>query len=252
MAERLQKVLARVGLGSRRSCEVLIRSGRVTVNGVVAELGSKADPDVDEIRVDGNPIKSTEPLVYVALYKPVGVVSSRRSQSTRPTVCDLVEAPAKLYPVGRLDVESEGLILLTNDGDLTHQLTHPRYGHEKEYRVLLDRRPDAEQIAALRRGIVLEDGVRTLPARAWLEKKSGEDAWLRIVLRQGRKRQIRETARALGLNVYRLIRVRIGGLSIGKLKPGEWRFMDQAEIDQLKTAQSPKSRRGSTKGKIVT
>jgi 23S rRNA pseudouridine2605 synthase len=252
MTERLQKVLASAGLGSRRGCEELIRSGRVTVNGVIAELGSKADPDVDDIRVDGNPIKSSEPLVYVALYKPVGVVSSRRSQSARSTVCDLVEAPAKLYPVGRLDVDSEGLILLTNDGDLTHKLTHPRFGHEKEYRVLLDRRPDAEQMAALRRGIVLEDGVRTLPARAWHEKKAGEDAWLRIVLRQGRKRQIRETARALGLKVYRLIRVRIGRLSIGKLKPGEWRFLDQAEIVQLKTAQSPKGRSGSTKGKVVT
>jgi 23S rRNA pseudouridine2605 synthase len=251
MVERLQKVLARAGLGSRRSCEALIRSGRVTVNGVVAELGSKADPDVDDIRVDGKRIKGTEPLVYIALYKPVGVVSSRRSQSTRPTVCDLVEAPARLFPVGRLDVESEGLILLTNDGELTHQLTHPRYRHVKEYRVLLDRRPDAEQIAALRRGIVLEDGVRTLPARAWHEKRSGEDAWLRIVLRQGRKRQIRETARALGLKVLRLIRVRIGGLSIGELKPGEWRFLDQEEVDQLTNALSDKSIKGKHKGNVM-
>lgn len=236
MAERLQKVLARSGIGSRRSCETLIRAGRVTVNGRVAKLGSSVDPAVDDIRVDGNSLKPAERHIYIAFYKPVGVLSSLRSQGGKPTIRDLVKLPYRFYPVGRLDVESEGLILLTNDGDLTNRLTHPRYGHEKEYRVLLNKRPNEAQLKEWRSGVVLPDGVKSLPARCWLEDRRGVEVWLRVILRQGRKRQIRETARALGLHVLRLMRVRIGGLVLNDLQPGKWRMLTKTEVQQLTAA----------------
>src|SRR5512136_1516345 len=146
MEERLQKIMAQAGLGSRRSCEELIAAGRVTVNGKVAILGSKADPAVDRILVDHQPLKTPETLVYIAVYKPRGVLSTVSDPDPRPTVRQLVELPGTFYPVGRLDVDSEGLVLLTNDGDLANRLTHPRYGHEKEYRVLLARHPDEKQL----------------------------------------------------------------------------------------------------------
>ena len=155
------------------------------VNGKVAELGQKADPSRDRILVDGNPLKAPEKLVYIALYKPRGVLSAVSTEDRRPTVRDLVPDPGHLYPVGRLDIDSEGLILLTNDGELANRLTHPRYGHEKEYRVLVARRPDEEQLNTWRRGVVLEDGYRTLPAEVTLEGVLGKGAWLRIVLARG-------------------------------------------------------------------
>src|SRR3990172_2307599 len=148
MAERLQKLLARAGMGSRRASEALIREGRVTVNGREATLGVRADPVRDEIRVDGVLLPPPEDLIVIALHKPAGVVSSLRSQDGGPTVRDLIPLPQRLFPVGRLDMHSEGLILLTNDGELANRLAHPRYEHEKEYRILLDRMPDAEQFHA--------------------------------------------------------------------------------------------------------
>jgi 23S rRNA pseudouridine2605 synthase len=233
--QRLQKILAQAGLGSRRACEELIRQGRVTVNGRTALLGSSADPESEEIRVDGEALPKPEAAVYVALNKPVGVVSSSAAQGDRSTVCDLVDLPTRLYPVGRLDVESEGLILLTNDGETTYRLTHPKHGHEKEYRVLLNRAPDEEQIEAWRRGVILPDGEKALPAAVDLAESTGRKAWVRVVMRQGRKRQIRETARVLGLRVERLIRVRIDGLRLGDLRPGQWRRLSAAEIQRLKS-----------------
>jgi 23S rRNA pseudouridine2605 synthase len=143
---RLQKVLAAAGLGSRRSCEDLIREGRVTVDGRTATIGMSVDPASQVIRVDGARVKAAAALVYFAAYKPVGVVSSTASQGGKPTILDVVQVPERVFPVGRLDVDSEGLVLLTNDGDLALALTHPRYGHEKEYRVLLDARPSGEQL----------------------------------------------------------------------------------------------------------
>lgn len=241
MPERLQKVLSRSGLDSRRKCEALIRDGRVTVNGNVAELGCSVDPHLDEICVDGKRIQPPERFVYMALNKPVGVLSSLKSQGGRATVCDLVDYSGRLYPVGRLDAASEGLILLTNDGDLTNLLTHPRYGHEKEYRVLLNKRPSTQQINAWRRGVILPDGARSLKARCWMEEPKGDNAWLRVVLRQGRKRQIRETARMLGLKVLKLIRIRIGGLWLGELQPGEWRILNESEVATLKKKNNEKS-----------
>ncbi len=161
MAERLQKILAQAGYGSRRACEEFIKEGRVRVNGQVAQLGQQAEAGRDSISVDGKPIAAPEKLSYIALYKPRNVISSADDEVGRRTVRDLVPASGRLYPVGRLDWDSEGLVLMTNDGDLTNRLTHPRYGHEKEYRVLVARRPDAQQLETWRRGVVLEDGYRT-------------------------------------------------------------------------------------------
>ena len=234
MEERLQKILAQAGMGSRRSCEDIISAGRVTVNGQVAHLGMKADPTRDRIAVDGQPVKPRQPLVYIAIYKPRGVLSTVAEPDPRPTVRDLIPIPDTIYPVGRLDVDSEGLILLTNDGELANRITHPRYGHEKEYRVLIARRPDEGQLETWRRGVVLEDGYKTAPAQVWVDRPEGKGAWLRIVLNEGRKRQIRETGSLLGLPVVKIIRVRIGTLNLGSLKPREWRYLSQAEVAGLK------------------
>lgn len=236
MEERLQKILARAGFGSRRACEELITQGRVTVNGKVAILGSKADPERDKILVDGRPLPKAQELVYVMLYKPRGVLSTVSAPDPRPTARDLIPLPGTLYPVGRLDVDSEGLLLLTNDGDLANRLTHPRYEHEKEYRVLVARLPDAEQLAIWRRGVVLEDGYRTRPAQVTVLGRHGKGAWLRVVLKEGHKRQIRETGKVLGLPVVKLIRVRMGPLRLGNLKPGQWRPLTPQEIQALKKA----------------
>lgn len=234
MEERLQKILARAGFGSRRSSEELITAGRVTVNGKQAGLGDKADPERDRILVDGRQIKLPDAQVYIALHKPRGVVSAVSSPDPRPTVRDLVDVPGQLYPVGRLDVESEGLILLTNDGELANRLTHPRYGHEKEYRVLVARRPDEEQLEKWRRGVVLEDGTKTAPADVRFESMAGKGTWLRVILREGRKRQIREMGMLTGLPVVKIIRVRIGSLLLGNLKPREWRHLTADEVASLK------------------
>jgi 23S rRNA pseudouridine2605 synthase len=206
----------------------------VRVNGQIAVLGAKADLAKDKIEVDGQAISQAEGLLYIALYKPRGVLSAVSSPELRNTVRDLVPLPGHLYPVGRLDVDSEGLILLTNDGDLANRLTHPRYGHEKEYRVLIARRPDEEQLVVWRRGVVLEDGYRTQPAEVRFESAYGKGAWLRVVMREGRKRQIRETGRQIGLPVVRIIRVRIGSLHLGRLKPREWRYLSPDEVGALK------------------
>lgn len=233
-AERLQKILARAGLGSRRASEEFIIAGRVTVNGEVATLGSKADPMKDRILLDGHLVASPEPMVYIMLYKPRGVLSAVSSPDPRPTVRNLVNVPEHLYPVGRLDVDSEGLIIMTNDGELANHLTHPRYGHEKEYRVLVARRPDEEQLATWRRGVVLEDGYHTAPAEVRIESLAGKGTWLRVILREGRKRQIRETGNLIGLPVVKIIRVRIGPVQIGNLKPKEWRMLTPQEVAALK------------------
>ncbi len=234
MAERLQKILAQAGYGSRRACEEFITAGRVRVNGEVAVLGQRADQSRDSISVDGKPIAAPDKLTYIALYKPRNVISSADDEAGRRTVRDLVPSPGRLYPVGRLDWDSEGLVLMTNDGDLTNRLTHPRYGHEKEYRVLIARRPEAEQLSTWRRGVVLEDGYRTAPARVTLEAEAGKGAWLRVIMGEGRKHQIREVGAQLGLPVVRIVRVRIGTLQLGRLKPGEWRHLTDREVDDLK------------------
>lgn len=233
MEERLQKILSHAGFGSRRACEELILSSRVRVNGQIARIGQKADPQSDRIEVDGQAVQAAETPVYIALYKPRGVVSTASDPFGRKTVLDLVEAPGRLYPVGRLDEDSEGLILLTNDGELANRLTHPRYGHEKEYRVLVARRPDPEQLEAWRRGVVLEDGYRTQPANVQPLDTYGKGQWLRVLMKEGRKRQIRETGALLGLPVVRILRVRIGSLELGSLKPRQWRYLNANEVSSL-------------------
>jgi 23S rRNA pseudouridine2605 synthase len=234
MEERLQKILARAGYGSRRANEELIQAGRVAVNGKQASLGMKADPQKDRITVDGRAIKLPEEPVYVALYKPRGVISAVSSLDPRPTVRNLVPIEGQLFPVGRLDMDSEGLILMTNDGDLANRLTHPRYEHPKEYRVLVARKPDEDQLQTWRRGVVLEDGYRTQPAQVRLESLFGKGAWLKVILKEGKKRQIREMGRQTGLPVVRIIRVRIGNLQLGGMKPREWRHLTKEEVDALK------------------
>jgi 23S rRNA pseudouridine2605 synthase len=234
MKERLQKILARAGYGSRRSCEELISAGRVRVYGQVAGLGDKADSAQDQITVDGRPIKKAEKLVYVALYKPRGVISTVTDPDLRMAVRDLVPVEGTLYPVGRLDFDSEGLILMTNDGDLANKLTHPRYEHEKEYRVLVAAHPDGDQLAKWRRGVVLEDGFHTAPAEVYVVSKQGKGAWLTVILKEGYKRQIREMGKVTGLPVVRIVRVRIGELHLGNLKPKEWRYLSPQEVAGLK------------------
>ncbi len=236
MEERLQKILARAGLGSRRLSEQLIAAGRVTVNGEKAELGSKADPEKDRILVDGKPVTSAEEPVYVAVYKPRGVVSTVGGPDPRQHVRDLVPLEGHLFPVGRLDVDSEGLVLLTNDGEIANRLTHPRYEHEKEYRVLVASHPDQKQLEAWQRGVVLEDGYRTQPAVVREESPYGKGSWLRVILKEGRKRQIREMGKQTGLPVVSIIRIRIGPIQLGSLRAGEWRQLTPAEISSLKQA----------------
>jgi len=204
----------------------------VRVNGKVVSLGDKADPESDRITVDEAPV-TREKLTYILLNKPRGVVSSLNPQGNRRTVRDLVPIEGRLYPVGRLDIESEGLILLTNDGELANRMTHPRYGLEKEYEVLVDKYPDADQLNAWRRGVVL-DGEWTARAKVSMIRKGASGTWLRVVMREGRKRQIRRTAQALGLWVKRLQRVRMGNLRLGSLKPGAWRALTPAEVKALK------------------
>lgn len=249
MEERLQKILAKAGYGSRRACEKFIEAGRVTVNGKIAKLGDKADPQKDSIELSGQLIRVQEKKVYIVLYKPRGYLSAVSSPEGHRTVRDLVDHPERVYPVGRLDMDSEGLILMTNDGDLTNKLTHPRYGHEKEYKVLVARRPDDRQLKAWRNGVVLEDGYRTAPAKVFFSHAQGKGAWLKVILKEGRKRQIREMGFLTGLPVVKIIRVRMGPIHIGKLKPKQWRELTQSELDLLKKGQEPKPRGKSRKRK---
>ena len=233
MEIRIQKILAQAGYGSRRSCEKLILDNRVMVNGSPASLGMKVDQEKDSITVDGKPIDSPEAPRYIALHKPRGVISTTQSPDPRPTVRSIVDTPGRLFPVGRLDANSEGLILLTNDGELTNLLTHPRYGHEKEYLVLVNEHPSEPQLNAWNKGIILEDGTVTQPAKVKIEGKDPDGTWLRVILKEGKKRQIRRMGIISGLPVKRLIRIRIANLTLGELAPGEWRDLTKEEISDL-------------------
>ena len=233
--ERVQKILARAGYGSRRSSEELITTGRVMVNGRKVELGAKADAAKDHITVDGSVIPKMPELRYVAYNKPRFMLCDKTLPGdSRRTVFDAVPGGEGLSVVGRLDFESEGLVILTNDGELVNKLTHPRYEHEKEYRVLLSSKPDVDQLETWKRGIVLEDGHRTAPVKVQIESQAGKGTWLRIVMKEGRKRQIRETAQLLGLYVVRILRLRIGSVTLGTLKPGEYRELSTEEVSVLK------------------
>ncbi|HNS52148.1 MAG TPA: pseudouridine synthase [Anaerolineae bacterium] len=235
--ERLQKLLAEAGVASRRKAEQLIQEGRVTVNGrIVTQLGTKVNPALDEVRVDGQKVKFSGHNVYLMLNKPRGVLSVMEDTRGQKSLGDLVQVPQRVFPVGRLDAMSEGLILLTDDGELANLLTHPRYEHEKEYRALVNGIPSDEALEAWRRGIVLE-GQQTAPAQVEILRKERDSAYLRIVMHEGRKRQVREVAALLGHPVRQLQRVRLGPLHLGTLKPGEWRHLTGAEVEQLTSIQ---------------
>jgi len=234
--ERLHKLLAQAGVASRRACEDLIRDGRVTINGQRATVGAAVDPAVDVVRVDGEVIALAQPrLVYIMLNKPAGVVSTAQAQSQekRPTVLDLVGVEERVYPVGRLDADSEGLVLLTNDGSLTQRLTHARYGHQKVYRVLVDGAPTPEQLEAWAEGVILDDGP-TAPCQVSVARRLENSTWLEVIMGEGRKRQIRRTASAVGLRVQRLIRTRIGPLRLSGVEPGAWRYLTDDEVAALR------------------
>jgi 23S rRNA pseudouridine2605 synthase len=241
MEERLQKVMARAGIGSRRACEELIRQGRVHVDGKTATLGQKVDPAQQRILVDGEPLTAPEPLVYIALHKPQGILSVSKDDRGRRTVRDLVPVSARLFPVGRLDADSEGLVLLTNDGNLANKLTHPRYEHTKEYQVSVEGHPSETTLEEWRRGVYL-DGKKTVPARVSVMRYERDAAWLRVVMREGRKRQIKRVAAMLGHPVRQLIRVRIGPVQLGNLGPGEWRYLTDAERKELMKAKRRRPR----------
>jgi len=248
MEDRLQKILARAGHGSRRACEELIRQGRVAVNGRMAQLGQKADPNRDRITLDGKSVRVTNRCTYVALHKPRGVLSDEGDGSGRlSTVLDLVPLSDRLFPVGRLDLRSEGLILLTNDGDLAYRLTHPRFAHEKEYHVLVEGEPDEATLSKWRRGVFL-DGRLTAPADVSILRREEGYTWLRVVLREGRKRQIRRVGAMLGHPVHRVIRVRIGPLRLGSLKPGQWRALTGVEVKALRSAVQKPRQHGKRRG----
>jgi 23S rRNA pseudouridine2605 synthase len=235
---RLQKVLAQAGLGSRRVAEDLIERGRVRVNGERAVLGRRVDPETDVVEVDGAQIGVKAGLVHVLLNKPRGVVTTASDPQGRSTVVELVPSDTRLFPVGRLDVDTEGLLLLTNDGDLTHRLTHPSFGVEKEYLAEVEGVPSRGAIRRLREGVELDDGL-TAPAKV----SQVSDTVLRITIHEGRNRQVRRMCEAVGHPVVRLVRTRIGSLAERSLAPGEWRALTQDEVRALERAVAQKPRR---------
>jgi 23S rRNA pseudouridine2605 synthase len=234
--ERLQKVLARAGVASRRKCEELIAAGRVTVDGEVADLGRRIDPASDRVAIDGVPVVLDATVVHWLLNKPADHVTTASDPQGRATVLDLVPDEPRVFPVGRLDRDSEGLLLLTNDGELAQLLTHPRHGVEKEYFVEVEGKPSAGALRTLREGVDLDDG-RTRPAKVRLvqESKGGTSA-LEIVVKEGRKRMVRRMCSAVGHPVVRLVRTRIGPLRDQKLAPATWRALTMAEVRSLYAA----------------
>lgn len=237
VGQRLQKVLAAAGIGSRRQCEELIRTGRVEVDcRVVTELGVRVDPRRQEIRVDGQVVRQPARL-YVAVHKPEGVVCTHRDPAGRPRVIDLVPTAEnqRLFPVGRLDLHSEGLILLTNDGELANRLAHPRYGVEKTYRAVVAGSPSQEVLDRLLRGVHLAEGVARA-SRIAVKRRLARSTILEITLREGKNREIRRIFAGVGHKVLRLLRLSVGPVRLGKLRPGQWRPLTPQEITALRKA----------------
>jgi len=229
--ERLQKALARAGLGSRRMAEILIEAGRVTIDGRIAELGNRVDADTQEIRVDGKLVPAAPSAVYFLLNKPTGVITTADDPHGRPTVVEMIDTEVRIFPIGRLDMATEGLLILTNDGRLAHLLTHPSVGIEKEYLVRVEGDPSPSSIRRLREGIELEDGV-TAPAQV----SRVSDGVLRIVIHEGKNRQVRRMCEAIGHEVIRLVRTRIGPIHDAKLTPGAARPLTVGEVRKLMDA----------------
>jgi 23S rRNA pseudouridine2605 synthase len=236
---RLQKILSAAGVASRRASEQMILDGRVMVNGeTVRELGTKADPAKDSITVDGRRIKTDITQRYIALHKPKGYVTTRKDPEGRRTVMDLIGEGDYIYPVGRLDYDSEGLLLMTSDGDLAAKLTHPRHEVDKAYEVIVAGVPDTAAIDKLRKGVFIEGG-RTSPAKVHVEhivKGARPTTKLTITIHEGRNRQIRHMCSAVGLPVRELRRVRMGPIGLGRLRPGQWRDLTRDEVRRLKAS----------------
>lgn len=234
MLERLQKILSKAGVASRREAEKIILEGRVAVNDIiVTELGSKADADIDRIVLDGKILTFQRDRLYVMLYKPVGYVTTMKDPEGRPIVSDLLkDISTRVYPVGRLDYNTEGLLLLTNDGEWANRLAHPRHEVDKEYHVRIRGSVAPAQIKRLTEGVELEDGL-TAPAAVKVLKSSDNNTWISITIHEGRYRQVRRMCEAVSLSVVRLKRTRYGMLDLGVLKPGEYRLLKTAEIAGL-------------------
>jgi 23S rRNA pseudouridine2605 synthase len=233
--ERLQRSLARAGFGSRRACEELIAAGRVTVNGTVATLGDRIDPAVDEVRVKGDRIVVDPEMRYLAFHKPKGVTTTMKDAHAERDLRRYLPEGPRVFPVGRLDRDTEGLLLLTNDGELAHRLAHPRHGVEKEYLAEVDGVPQPKQLGQLKRGVELDDGrAKALDAR--LTGRTGGRGAVRIVLAEGRKREVRRMLAAVGLPVRRLIRVRVGPITLGQLPAGTVRDLEPDEVRALQRA----------------
>lgn len=232
---RLQKYMADCGVASRRACESIIESGRVLVNGSPASLGQSVNPDKDKVTLDGKLLSMQKKHIVVMLYKPRGVVSTSEDEKGRKTVQEYVkDLPYRLYNVGRLDLNSEGLLLLTNDGELANQLMHPRYGVSKTYRVVCDGTLSAGEIALLTNGVELEDGL-TAPAKVTnIRRSTTGGTTFSITIHEGRNRQIRRMLEAIGHKTLRLKREAYGPLQLGSMKPGEWRILNEPELDALK------------------
>jgi 23S rRNA pseudouridine2605 synthase len=239
-AERIQKLLARSGVASRRGAEALISAGRVTVNGRPARLGETADPQTDELALDGTPLAAASTAVYYALHKPAGLLSSAHDERGRRSVVSLVPEDARLWPAGRLDLDSEGLMVLTNDGEWANRVLHPRYGVEREYAVLVDPTPTREDMDALVEGVELDDGparllaIQLAPPPAEVSRSGSERGrWLRLRVGEGRKHEVRRLFAAGGFRVERLVRTRLGSLPLDGLRAGEWRPLRPAEVEAL-------------------
>jgi 23S rRNA pseudouridine2605 synthase len=232
---KLQKVIAQTGVGSRRLIEQMILDGRVSVNGEVAQIGLRVDPMSDRIAIDGVPTPIRQDLVYYLLNKPRGVISTASDTHGRPTVVEMVPPQPRVFPVGRLDSDTEGLLVMTNDGDLTHLLTHPRHGVEKSYLVEVEGTPSPGALRLLRQGVQLDDGV-TAPARVALVSPSS----LKITIHEGRNRQVRRMCAAVGHEVVRLVRYRIGPIEDHRLAPGDHRIITAQEVRELYAAASPR------------
>ncbi len=228
--ERLQKLLAAAGLGSRRRCEDMIAAGRVRVNGRTASLGDRADPERDEISVDGVPVDPGVEKKYLLLNKPAGYVTTARDTRGRPTVMDLVRGEGRVFPVGRLDMDTRGLLLLTNDGYLAYRVMHPSFGVEKTYLVTAEGRLGRRGLARLREGVELEEGV-TAPARVRVLENEGGRCVLEMTIHEGRKRQVRRMCAAVGLKVIDLVRIRLGHLDLRGVEEGGYRILSYREVE---------------------
>lgn len=234
MQERLQKYLARAGIASRRQAEELIRKGKILVNGKVAELGDKVDPQQDQVLWQGKLVAPQQESLYLMVNKPKGVVTTVRDTHGRPTVLDLLpKQTARVYPIGRLDLDTQGLLLLTNDGNFAYALTHPKFEVSKTYHALVEGHPPTKQLSAMAKGLALDDGP-TAPAEVTLLRREGNNSLLVISIHEGRNRQVKRMCVAIGHPVLSLQRVAFGGLQLGSLPVGKWRPLTTTEVEQLR------------------